>query len=654
MPYTSNSLAIPQRSLRHSFQAKIIVLCLGATIGALILAFSIFEWRDWSDDREALQSDQIANASILARESQAWLMFGVPEIRGRANAMFESDDYAIAGEYFAADGRTLVFGNPQRLAARLRPDRAAAAHGEFRDGLLEVHSPVMVNGRRAGELVQITSQAHVWTDLARNSMTAAALSVIATLVAAIMAMALARRVLRPLANLDRAIEEVTRTRDFGALVAEPASMDELGRLTRNFNDLLRELKTHDDKMGRIMAELTAAKDAAEEANVMKSQFLANMSHEIRTPLNGVLGMAQVMALNPLTPAQKERLDVIQQSGSTLLSVLNDLLDLSKIEAGHLELEDAPFDIAEVAAGAYATFTSIANAKGLSFALKVADDAQGSWRGDSVRLRQMLYNLISNALKFTSEGSVQVCIDAAPHGDGKALRIAVSDTGIGIAPEALPRLFDKFVQADNTTTRRFGGTGLGLTICRHIAQLMDGTITVSSTLGLGTVLTVLLPLTWLGARTPIASPPALQVDSGAAPDTGLGGLKVLAAEDNATNQLVLKTVLHAMGLEPLIVENGAEAVDAWAAGGFDVILMDIQMPGLDGVAATREIRKREKASGAPRIPIVALSANAMKHQVAEYLAAGMDGHLAKPIQLDRLYATLLAAHEGRLLAELRAA
>jgi len=238
--------------------------------------------------------------------------------------------------------------------------------------------------------------------------------------------------------------------------------------------------------------------------------------------------------------------------------------------------------------------------------------------------------------------VQVHIDAAPADAGKALSITVSDTGIGISAEALPRLFEKFVQADSTMTRRFGGTGLGLTISRHMVELMGGAITVESTLGKGSVFHVTLPLPWLGPSIRLPAPPSVSEGAGAA---GFAGLRVLAAEDNATNQLVLKTILHSLGLEPVIVENGALAVEAWRREAFDLILMDIQMPVLDGVAATQDIRRIEAEEGRPHTPIIALSANSMKHQVDEYLAAGLDAHLAKPIEIDKLYAVLEQARAG---------
>ncbi|WP_304175485.1 ATP-binding protein [Phenylobacterium aquaticum] len=378
--------------------------------------------------------------------------------------------------------------------------------------------------------------------------------------------------------------------------------------------------------------LVQAKEDAEAANRAKSTFLATMSHEIRTPLNGVLGMAQAMAADSLSEVQRERLDVIHQSGETLLAILNDVLDLSKIEAGKLELEEAEFDISELARGAHGAFTAIAQRKGLDFGLTVDPNARGIYLGDSTRVRQILYNLVSNALKFTERGQVKVSVERTQD----MLRLAVSDSGIGIARDRLQSLFQKFEQADASTTRRYGGTGLGLSICRELVQLMGGSIAVDSIPGRGTIFRVSLPLERLTAETePVASRAASQ-PVGAAPELQL---RVLAAEDNAVNQLVLKTLLGQVGIEPLIVDNGLKAVEAWAREPWDVVLMDVQMPEMDGPTATAQIRAREAAEGRPRTPIVALTANAMAHQIAEYKAAGMDGFVAKPIEVARLFAVI---------------
>ncbi|HEX2559483.1 ATP-binding protein [Phenylobacterium sp.] len=375
--------------------------------------------------------------------------------------------------------------------------------------------------------------------------------------------------------------------------------------------------------------------AAEAANDAKSTFLAIMSHEIRTPLNGVLGMAQAMASDELSELQRDRLRVIHQSGEALLAVLNDILDLSKIEAGKLEIEVIEFDLGEVARGAHSAFTALANKKGLSFCLDV-DQARGVYLGDPTRLRQILYNLISNALKFTERGEIRV---TAARRDG-ALELVVADTGVGIPPEALSRLFEKFAQVDVSTTRRFGGTGLGLAICQQLARLMGGSIEVESQPGQGSRFIVRLPMPRVGEerqRSPLPSPEAVPAEPALS-------LRVLAAEDNSVNQLVLKTLLHQIGVEPVVVEDGQAALEAWEAGDWDAILMDIQMPVMDGPTAARRIREREAATGRPRTPILALTANAMSHQVSQYLAVGMDGHVSKPIDAARLFQALQAVIE----------
>ena len=383
---------------------------------------------------------------------------------------------------------------------------------------------------------------------------------------------------------------------------------------------------------KARAEAREGALAAEAANAAKSTFLATMSHEIRTPLNGVLGMAQAMAGDELSERQRDRLSVIHRSGEALLAILNDVLDLSKIEAGKLELEHMEFELAEVARGAYSAFTALANKKGLSFALDI-ERARGRYLGDPTRLRQILYNLISNALKFTEQGEIRV----AARRDGEMLQFSVADTGVGIAPENLAKLFAKFDQLDSSTTRRFGGTGLGLAICRELAQLMDGEITVESELGLGAKFTVRVPLRWLGEERQLSS----RVEAAVADQPEIA-LRVLAAEDNAVNQLVLKTLLHQMGVDPHVVDNGQQALEAWETGDWDVILMDIQMPVMDGLTATAAIRNREADTGRARTPIVALTANAMAHQVEQYILAGMDGHVAKPIQAVELFTTLTRA------------
>jgi two-component system, sensor histidine kinase len=411
-----------------------------------------------------------------------------------------------------------------------------------------------------------------------------------------------------------------------AVVAGTVSLINFFHLSRRLLDRSRSALRQARKQARD-GEL-----AAESANAAKSTFLATMSHEIRTPLNGVLGMAQAMAGDELSERQRDRLSVVHRSGEALLAILNDVLDLSKIEAGKLELEQLEFELMEVARGAYSAFTALANKKGLSFALDI-EGARGRYLGDPTRLRQILYNLISNALKFTEQGEIRV----TARRDGEVLELSVKDTGVGIPPESLSKLFAKFDQLDSSTTRRFGGTGLGLAICRELAQLMDGEIGVESELGLGSKFTLRVPLKWIGEERAVSNGVA-ELRAERSEIT----LRVLAAEDNAVNQLVLKTLLHQMGVDPTVVDNGRLAVEAWETGDWDVILMDIQMPVMDGLTATAQIRARELATGRTPTPIVALTANAMSHHVDQYVSAGMNGHVAKPIQAADLYAALTTA------------
>jgi signal transduction histidine kinase/ActR/RegA family two-component response regulator len=390
---------------------------------------------------------------------------------------------------------------------------------------------------------------------------------------------------------------------------------------------------------RAEQALVQAKEEAESANRAKSAFLATMSHEIRTPLNGVLGMAQAIAADDdITAVQRERLEVIRQSGESLLAILNDVLDLSKVEAGKLALEHARFDVGALAQSAQATFSAIAEAKGLTFDLTIDPAAQGVYEGDQVRVRQILWNLVSNALKFTERGGVSVRVRRGKGG----LAISVLDSGIGLTHSELAGLFRKFEQADASTTRKFGGTGLGLAICRELAELMGGRISATSAPDMGSTFTVTLPLKKVARAI---AKPMRALKPPAKPAPAGRPLRILAAEDNPMNQLVLKTLLAQAGIEPEIVANGREALDAWARETWDLILMDVQMPLMDGLAATRLIREREQLEARTRTPIVALTANAMSHQVAEYRACGMDAFVAKPIEAGRLYEALQAAVDG---------
>jgi len=434
--------------------------------------------------------------------------------------------------------------------------------------------------------------------------------------------ALARNVTRPVLALRDAAQRLERGDD---AEVEAVGVDEIAALQASFNSMSRGIREREHA-------LEAARENAETANRAKSEFLANMSHEIRTPLNGILGMTQVMLRDAETAGQRDRLQVIRQSGEDLLNVLNGILDLSKIEAGKLEIDNHAFDLEAMARGACEPFAAVAAEKGLSFAVDVPAWAQGAWWGDGHRIRQVLANLCSNAVKFTSSGGVAVRVVRSPRGVG----FEVQDAGIGIPAARLAEVFDKFSQVDGSTTRRYGGTGLGLTICRELVEKMGGQIRVESEEGVGSTFIFDLPLQPAAGLAP---------EEAAAPATIRAAertLRMLAAEDNATNQLILSSLLEPFGVDLTLVENGRQAVEAVAVSGFDLILMDIQMPEMNGVEATGVIRRAEREAGRPATPILALSANVMAHQIEEYLAAGMSGVVAKPIQAAALFGAIEAA------------
>ena len=398
-----------------------------------------------------------------------------------------------------------------------------------------------------------------------------------------------------------------------------------------------------DVTDRVAAEqaLNDAKAAAEAASRAKTDFLANMSHEIRTPLNGVIGIVDSLRRTELNPEQREMVDLIQGAGVTLERLVSDILDVSKIEAGRLDFESRQFDLGEALAGIIDLSHSRAAEKGLQFEERQGSGARGVFMGDSTRIGQIVNNLLSNAVKFTSEGTVTVDWDVSGDEVGEGvLTLAVSDTGVGFDAATGATLFQRFNQADTSITRRFGGTGLGLSICRSLAELMGGVVEARSCPGEGSTFTLTLPLQRVVA---------LEEYDGLAAPSEMGpapifmperSLRILLAEDHPTNQRVVQLILGSAGAEVVTVENGALAVEAVARSRFDVILMDMQMPVMDGLTATREIRLAEQ--GGARTPIIMLSANAMAEHRYEALAAGADLHVAKPVTAASLLAGIAQA------------
>ena len=421
--------------------------------------------------------------------------------------------------------------------------------------------------------------------------------------------------------------------------------------------LIEERKTRDGGTIGIRIDISEMKAQAERleqalkeahaANQAKSDFLANMSHEIKTPLNGVIGLADVLSRTRLDADQRDLLKTIVASAGDLDNLLGDLLDFSKLEAGKVKVEDAAFDLNETALHCMARFKANAAEKGLELRYAIDIGGQPMVMGDAARLKQILSNLLSNAVKFTKAGHVAMDI----HRDAKSrVVISVTDTGLGFDAAKAERLFGRFEQADASTTRQFGGTGLGLSICRQLCDLMGGTINAVGRPGEGAVFTVVLPLPPAAApavETP-ADEPVVETEEGDYPP-----LRVMLVDDNATNRKVVELMLAQVGAETTACENGQEAVHAFNHAPFDLILMDLQMPIMDGLSATRAIREIERVGSKIRTPLVVLSANVSPQDRAGTAEAGADAHLGKPIKADELISTMMtvleAAEEARAAA-----
>jgi signal transduction histidine kinase/ActR/RegA family two-component response regulator len=381
--------------------------------------------------------------------------------------------------------------------------------------------------------------------------------------------------------------------------------------------------------------LARARDDAQSANRAKSEFLANMSHEIRTPLNGVVGVADVLARTELRAEQREMVEMVRSSAVQLERLLSDVLDLARIESGQVEIRPEPFHLGDAARQTVALYRAIATDKGVGLVLDLTPEADRMVQGDVVRIKQILGNLVSNAVKFTAEGEVRLTIRRM----GGWWRCEVKDSGIGFEPGQKERLFGRFQQADGSVTRRYGGTGLGLAICRQLAELMGAELDAESTPGEGATFFLVVDLPDAESAGAEAAA-ALAADAAEARE-----LRVLLADDHPTNRKVVELILAQAGVQLTMVENGREAVDAFEQGEFDVVLMDMQMPVMDGVTATRAIRALEAAEGRVTTPILMLTANALPEHIAEGRAAGAQGHLSKPIGAPALLAALLEIADG---------
>jgi signal transduction histidine kinase/ActR/RegA family two-component response regulator len=618
------------RRWRNSFRLRLLVLGLVAITGTAIS----LTYAQSIEMREALLAELHARARTDGQLLNAMLAAPLTE-RDYASVAAAVTESVRAGSFEAlilCDGRGNVIataGVPADCGSRLVPSQGLTLPQADGTLLQLFEAPLAFAGHSLGHARFAFSLAVL--DQTRRNLMMRVVAISSVAIAAFMAVfaIVQRQVTRPLSQLVQAAEAIGQG-DYSVRPRVSGGNTELTTLASAISRMATDI---DERV----TELALARDAATASDRAKSLFLANMSHEVRTPLAGVLGMLDLARPRVADPAVREYLDTAGDAARHLLTIVNDILDFAQLEKGLVALTSAPFSVRGLVESTISLVASAAEERGNCVEVRIADDVPPRILGDEGRLRQVLLNLLSNALKFTLNGtvSVQARMDQTRH----RLVLTVADTGIGMAPETQQRIFESFVQADESIACRFGGTGLGLPICRQLITLMGGGISVASSPGRGSVFTVELP-----CRPAVESVPA---PAGPAAERPPGALRLLVADDAPTMRILLEALLSRDGHKCDLVEDGNAALVAAQARDYDAILMDVQMPRLDGLAATRRIREGEGTRS--RVPIVFVTASAMAGDEERFLAAGGDGYVSKPVVPDLLRSVLAKALERRLAA-----